>query len=92
MSTDLIKETLEQRAKTHGDFRQVAAVAQNLKDILAHGLSAKELNLSAVQAEAIEVICSKLARIVCGNPDEPDHWLDIQGYAELVLRTLVVDS
>lgn len=92
MSADLIEETLEQRAKTHGDFAQVAAVAQNLKDILKVAARKQGTQVTPIQAEAMDMHCSKLARIVCGDPNEPDHWLDIQGYTELVLRTLVVDS
>jgi hypothetical protein len=39
--------------------------------------------LAPYQKEAIEMICHKLGRILCGNPDTPDHWLDIAGYATL---------
>jgi hypothetical protein len=30
------------------------------------------------------MIIHKIGRIVTGNPDVPDHWLDIEGYARLV--------
>jgi hypothetical protein len=33
--------------------------------------------------EALEMICTKIARILSGNPNDPDHWKDIAGYAEL---------
>lgn len=32
------------------------------------------------------MICVKMARIVCGDHYEPDHVIDIRGYAELVLK------
>ena len=73
-----IFETLSERAKTHGDFKAVADVAQSLKEI-CYGQNA----LSTVQYEALDMICSKIARIICGNNNEPDHWVDIQGYAKL---------
>ena len=42
------------------------------------------------QAPALDMICVKLGRIVNGNPDYADNWVDIAGYAKLVsdrLRT-----
>lgn len=33
--------------------------------------------------EALEMICTKIARILAGNARESDHWSDIAGYAEL---------
>jgi len=38
---------------------------------------------TAAQGEAIHMICVKLARIVCGDPNHADHWDDIAGYARL---------
>ncbi|MCH9665443.1 MAG: hypothetical protein K0U41_06300 [Gammaproteobacteria bacterium] len=32
---------------------------------------------------AVSLISAKLARIAAGNMNEPDHWLDIAGYAKL---------
>jgi hypothetical protein len=75
---------LEQRGKTHGNFTQMAALSQDLKT----RIRAESRNLTPQQQESIEMICVKIARIVCGNPNEPDHYRDISGYAELVLRTL----
>jgi hypothetical protein len=78
-------EVLNEREKTHGDYRRTAAIAQELKTIINHcdgGL------LSAVQAESLDMICSKISRILSGNPSEPDHWRDIAGYATLVIETL----
>lgn len=38
--------------------------------------------------EAIHMMQHKIARIISGDPFEPDHWLDIEGYARLVSREL----
>jgi len=73
---------LDEREQTHGDFARVAFVAGSIRALLHRG------ELSDVQAEALTMIASKLARIACGNPHEPDHWRDIAGYAELVVRDL----
>lgn len=84
--TQEINELLEERGKTHGDFSNVALVAQSIKWALYFPKGCKPLQYN--QREAIDMIASKLARIVCGNPKEPDHWRDIIGYATLVLNSL----
>jgi len=43
---------------------------------------------AGTQAQALEVIAGKLARILCGDPAHPDHWQDGAGYFELALREL----
>lgn len=73
---------LEEREKTHGDFLLTAKVAQDIKNALAW--APKEQ--SVVVVEASELIATKLARAFIGNSMEPEHWLDIQGYAGLVLE------
>lgn len=69
---------LVEREKTHGDFRHVARDAQALKTIVNDSSLIPD-----VQREALEMICSKIARIICGNSKEKDHWIDIAGYAKL---------
>lgn len=73
---------LEEREKTHGQFDKVAQTANTIKDcIIAAGS-----NLNPPQAEALDMIVSKIARIVNGDPNFPDHWLDIAGYATLAAK------
>lgn len=38
--------------------------------------------------EALDMIASKLSRVICGDPDTADHWADIGGYAMLVYEDL----
>lgn len=73
---------LNEREKTHGDFKDTANIAQRLKWVLRenprlHG------KLSQIQAESLDLICTKMARIVSGDPDCKDSWDDIAGYANL---------
>jgi hypothetical protein len=71
---------LVEREKTHGSFVRVAEMSRQLKQIIYKN------NMHAMdnrQLEAADMICMKLARIVCGNPKEKDHWDDIAGYAKL---------
>jgi hypothetical protein len=41
------------------------------------------IRLTDVQAESLEMIAVKLARILCGDPEYLDHWADVVGYAKL---------
>lgn len=73
---------LDEREKTHGNYSNVAMISQNFKNLLRCGQSP----LTHVQRESLELICMKIARIVCGDPNEMDHWRDIAGYAELIYK------
>jgi hypothetical protein len=41
------------------------------------------ISLSDAQAESLEMISVKIARILSGDQDYPDHWDDVIGYAKL---------
>jgi hypothetical protein len=85
MSADYSNPVLNERNKTHGNFSSNATLSQALKETIAIHT---QTVLTAVQQEAIDMICLKLSRIVTGNPNEPDHWLDISGYADLARAEL----
>lgn len=79
-------DILDEREKTHGDYYRVAMMAQELKDVMRRGKNWKTLD--DTQREALEMIASKIGRILSGNPHEIDHWRDIAGYAALIERWL----
>lgn len=81
---------LDERQKTHGDFYRVAGTAQELKDVLRRGKNWKVLD--DTQRETLEMIASKMGRILSGDPHEVDHWRDIAGYAALIERWLTSGS
>ena len=91
-----IKDILEERGKTHGDFRDVAELSQALKSELRKHTAkmsdrapfSNSKSKTNSQCEALDNIAQKMARIVCGNPNEPDHWRDIAGYALLIVNEL----
>ena len=83
-----IEDVLEQRGKTHGDFSDVAYFAQRLREIFRENGKL----ISDSHAESLDMIASKLARILAGNPNEPDHWLDIEGYARLARERIKTDG
>lgn len=77
---------INERQKTHGDYYRTAGTAQELKDVMRRGKNWKTLD--DTQREALEMIATKIARTLSGNPYEPDHWRDIAGYATLIEKWL----
>jgi len=77
-----ISETLEAREKQYGSFKDVSKIAQNLK--FAIECSRNWESLSADKREALQIIATKIARILNGDPDHIDSWHDIAGYAKLI--------
>jgi len=82
-----IEDTLKEREAVHGDFEANAQLSQTLKRVMHDG-SLAGISLSHVQAEALEVICAKIARICTGDPGHADHWHDIAGYAKLAEKAI----
>jgi hypothetical protein len=77
---------LAEREFTHGNYCDTAHVAQMLK-IEMHG-RVKWSALSARQQESLDQIATKIGRILSGDPNEPEHWKDIAGYANLVVEAV----
>ena len=76
-----VDQILAARQNHHGDFSNHAAAAQAMKEAFNNNL---QHELTPVQAEAVDMILHKLARIAAGDPFHEDHWDDIAGYATLV--------
>jgi hypothetical protein len=91
MTTD-IQATLAERGKTYGKFAEQAAISQELKLVLVNHLDERGKALPADQAEALGMICHKIARIINGDNNYVDSWHDIAGYATLVADHLRGDS
>lgn len=83
-----IDETLDARAQDYGKFIQGAEIMQMLKRIVHNYIEARGTKLAFDQREAIDMIIHKLGRIINGNPDKVDTWVDIAGYAKLVADRL----
>jgi hypothetical protein len=88
MAITNINETLEARGQTYGKFVGQAEVSQALKWHISNALRDRQKILTPDQQEALDMICSKIARIVNGNPNYADSWVDIAGYAKLVADRL----
>lgn len=85
-----IEATLKQRGSRYGDFRKHASVTQDIKRAMFDCRARS--SLAADQVEALEMIAHKLGRIVNGDPDYADSWVDIAGYAKLVADRLGRDG
>lgn len=88
MYEDEVDVTLDARAVEYGKFIEGAEVMQMLKRVVQAALNNRDKTLAHDQAEAMDMIIHKIGRIVNGNPDVVDHWLDIAGYAKLVADRL----
>ena len=88
MMTQTLTETLEQRGSRYGKFTGHAEVTQTLKTVIASGLAKRDKTLAPDQQESLDMICHKIGRIVNGDPDYDDSWVDIAGYAQLVADRL----
>lgn len=86
--TDTVDAILDLRAKDYGAFADNARLAQALKRAMADHADEMGSLFSDEQWEALEMIASKMSRIVNGNPDKIDNWDDIAGYAKLVADQL----
>ena len=87
METD-VDQVLDSRAKDYGKFIEGAEIMQMLKRLVHNYIENRQTPLAFDQREAIDMIIHKLGRIINGNPDKVDHWVDIAGYATLVADRL----
>lgn len=87
MSSEYANETLNARKKKYGSYTSNSRISQNIKD--AFRASPNWSNLVSHQKESLDLIATKIARILNGDPNEPDSWHDISGYAGLVEHELV---
>jgi hypothetical protein len=86
--TDTITQTLTERGARYGKFTGHAEVTQMLKTVVATALRKRDKTLAPDQQESLDMILHKIGRIVNGDPDYDDSWVDIAGYAKLVADRL----
>jgi hypothetical protein len=83
-----VDQVLDSRAKDYGKFIEGAEIMQMLKRLVHNYIEDRGTPLAFDQREAIDMIIHKMGRIINGNPDKVDHWVDIAGYAKLVADRL----
>jgi hypothetical protein len=81
-----IDNILSARETTHGSYVEQSTASQTLKRLCEQARNWDQM--PCYMRESIHLIQQKIGRIICGDPFERDHWVDIMGYAALVLREL----
>lgn len=81
-----ILSVLKERGSRYGVFASHAAITWGIKLIMHR--SPKWKTLSADKKEALDMIAHKIGRILNGDPEYKDSWVDIVGYAQLIVDTL----
>ena len=82
----MIEEVLNQRQATYGSFTKNAEISQMMKYFMTQGTNYKQMPVP--HREALEMIVHKIARIVNGDPNYIDNWVDIIGYSQLVIEEI----
>jgi hypothetical protein len=84
--TNEVDQILNERGTRYGKFKDQADISQQLKRVM-HSKDGW-LRLDPDQREALEMVVHKIARILNGDPDYVDSWIDIAGYSKLVADRL----
>lgn len=77
---------LEQRGTRYGEFRDQAKIAQAIRR--AYTLGRNWDGLSSDKRESLELIANKIGRILNGDPEYDDNWIDICGYSQLIVNEI----
>lgn len=77
-----IDATLNERSSRYGCFADQALIEQTLMNTMRS--TPGWVKLASDQKSALEMIAVKVARILNGDPNYPDNWHDIIGYAKLI--------
>jgi len=76
---------LAERGANYGAFITQGAVSQEFKEVISKWDTGR---LKPYQKEALEMIAHKISRILNGDPNYIDSWIDIAGYAQLIVNEL----
>lgn len=81
-----IDSVLAERGSRYGTFENHAYITQSIKKAMHRSNNWDKLKPD--QTEALEMVAHKIGRILNGDPDYLDSWVDIVGYTELVVKRL----
>ena len=84
--TDTINTILTERGSRYGKFVDHARITQSMKRIMQ--AEANWGRMADDQRESLEMLAHKIGRVLNGDPDYADSWVDIAGYAQLVADRL----
>ena len=83
-----VDKVLDTRADQYGSFMQSSDTVIRIKGIMHNAVARNAVHLYPDQLQALDMIATKISRIVHGNPNHLDSWTDIAGYATLVADRL----
>lgn len=81
-----INNVLKERGKRYGAFDEHARITQNIKRAMRD--SPNWDVLSDDKRECLEMLAHKIGRVLNGDPEYKDNFVDIAGYSELVALKL----
>jgi hypothetical protein len=88
VAEEQIEKILDTRAEQYGVFIRSADVAIKLKQVIHNAMVREDTKLYPDQLQALDMIATKIGRILTGNSSHIDSWIDIAGYAKLVVDRL----
>jgi len=83
-----IADVLAERHSRYGEFKRHAEITMEIKETIDNYGD----NLDEDQTEALHMIAHKIGRILNGDPNYADSWIDIAGYAKLVADRLIAEQ
>lgn len=86
----MINQVLEERKSRYGTFKDHSEISQSLQQVLWDSPNWDDMPLDTRQAMC--VICDKMARALNGDAEYDDNFIDIIGYATLVLNRIHDDK
>lgn len=89
MEDNMIAAVLLERGSRYGSLMSNATISQNLKEILHNSTNWEAMPPD--MREALDMIVHKIARIVEGDFNYDDSWIDISGYSTLIVERLHKD-
>lgn len=81
-----IQDTIDTRETSYGLFATNAWISQRIKAAMHDSPNWKRIEED--KTEALEIIASKIGRLLSGDHNHIDSWHDIAGYATLVENRL----
>ena len=86
MEDKKLATVLSARRDKYGPFINNATISQNLKEILHNSTNWEAMPPD--MKEALHMIVHKISRIVEGDFNYDDSWIDISGYSTLIVERL----
>lgn len=81
-----LSAVLDERGSRYGTFVNHADVTQGIKEAMRRGRNWGDLPDD--MKEALEMVAHKAGRILNGDPEYADSWVDMAGYSKLVADRL----